>query len=90
MDIKEKKLKSSKLEVEQTFEKYETTQEEVKELKSRLKRNVSPVDARQVIWDNIIQKVWVAWKYFQVVAEEREIFATITEFLVACMKETQK
>jgi len=61
----------------------------MKELKSRLKDNISLIEAKKVIWEDIIQQESSKWELFQVVVEERSIVAAIIEALASGKKEIQ-
>lgn len=54
LETKDNQFKSTEASVDQINNKYEVAQYEIKGLKNMLKGNISLVEARQLIWDDVI------------------------------------
>jgi len=87
LSSKVKQLRSTKIESKQISKKYKSNKEEVKEIKNILKRNMSLIEARQVIWDDIIQHMCSTWGLFQVIVEGRVEINSIIEVVTSCKKD---
>lgn len=50
--------------------KYNESQDEIKELKTKLKGNISLIEATQIVWDDIRQEVHFIWKYIHIIIQQ--------------------
>lgn len=52
---------------------YQITSHEIKELKEKVKGNMSLLEVREIIWNDIINKVKNVWEFMSIVEEEKSI-----------------
>lgn len=73
----------------QHHKKYQSTYDEIKELKEKLKGNMSLIHAREIIWNDIVQWVKEIWNHM-LVMEEKKIVVRDLEIAIASNKYKSK
>jgi len=68
---KEKQLETARGNVEQISNNSKKANEEITVLKNKLKGNMSLIQGRQLIWDEIISEVKNIWEHMTLVAEQK-------------------
>jgi len=68
METKEKQLKFTQASANLINDKYRVSQGEIKELNNRLKGNMSLVEARQLISNDVIYEMKNIWEQLKLVA----------------------
>lgn len=73
LNIKKIQLNISNEIASQHYKNYQTTCDEIKELKEKLKGNMSLIQERDIIWNDIIEQVKVIWDYMWIMVEDKTI-----------------
>jgi len=68
---------------------YQTTCHEIKELKEKVKGNMSLIQAKEIIWNNIIHTVQNIREFMSIVAEEKTIFRDLEGIIAASKQKIQ-
>ena len=87
---KDKQLESTEESVEQINNKYQVAQDEIKALKKRIKGNMSLIEARRIIWDDIISEIKSIWEHMNLVSKEKVVFKGVEFFILSPKNEDAK
>lgn len=90
LDIKEGKLNKSNQNNDQLTTNKRVSQDDIKEFKKKLKGNISLIEARQIVWDDIIQEVYSIWDYIHIISQQNIIMNGSKLRIDACKKNVQK
>jgi len=63
--------------VDQINNKFQVAQDEIKMLKNKLKVNMSLIEARKLIWDDIISEIKKIWEHVKLVRKQTVAVKTI-------------
>ena len=60
---------------------FQATQQEIKELKEKVKGNMSLIQAREIIWNDIINTMNNVCEFMSIVAEEKAIVRNLESII---------
>lgn len=63
--------------MDQINNKFQVAQDEIKMLKNKLKVNMSLIEARKLIWDDIISEIKKIWEHVKLVRKQTVAVKTI-------------
>ena len=70
--------------------KKKVTKVEIKEIKTKLKGNISLTEARQIVWDDIIHEVCYKWESVHIISQKKIMMNGCKSSIDACNTNVQK
>ena len=62
---------------------FQTTYDEIKNLKEKLKGNMSLIQAKDIVWNEIIEVMKTVWESLIILSEEKRIITNLQELILA-------
>ena len=79
LEIATKIIQATEGEVNKWKMDYQNFDAQIKNLKEKLKGNISLIQAKDIIWNDIIAEMKTIWDFLTVVAEEKSIIKEFEE-----------
>lgn len=57
-------------------------EDEIKRLKEKMKGNISSIQAREILWDEIIEFIKGIWEFLVIISEEKKIVRDMEEVTI--------
>jgi len=58
------------------------TEDEIKRLKEKMKGNMSLIQAREIIWDEVIEVIKGIWEFLLIIFEEKTVVRDMEEVVI--------